>query len=309
MVGVYGLSRRALGRCVHRVHARRGRAPPCGRSQGQPHRRRDRELVRRAHAAPHVAVALGVGPAHARVRRVPGGGASDALCRRRARRMRCSSGTRRTRALRQARGLRALLGPTAGAQAPYALLLLLFGRSKMPCVGFRLGSARARCRCTRAASSRARRTRARRRRTSRRAARPPHARASRPRAARVSRRRRRSADRGGPRSSHNPGGALRGAVAEMESWCFVSRAVSRGKSNADKGGSDHTQVPSRSRLFLVYYPQTAWGCCSFATNFARLGTRGRVEFFFIGWSSEITHLNAPRHVPRPASALQLSVSP
>ena len=45
--------------------------------------------------------------------------------------MRCSSGTRRTRALRQARGLRALLGPTAGAQAPYALLLLLFGRSEM----------------------------------------------------------------------------------------------------------------------------------------------------------------------------------
>ena len=42
-----------------------------------------------------------------------------------------SAGAERAVELRQARGLRALLGPAAGAQAPYALLLLLFGRSEM----------------------------------------------------------------------------------------------------------------------------------------------------------------------------------
>ena len=42
-----------------------------------------------------------------------------------------SAGAERAVELRQACGLRALLGPAAGAQAPYALLLLLFGRSEM----------------------------------------------------------------------------------------------------------------------------------------------------------------------------------
>ena len=42
-----------------------------------------------------------------------------------------SMSVRWAEALRQARGLRALLGPAVGAQAPYALLLLLFGRSEM----------------------------------------------------------------------------------------------------------------------------------------------------------------------------------